>query len=214
MPPKTKKQTSFILKELLRSYPDVHTQLRHENPFQLLCATILSAQCTDKQVNAVTPALFARFKRPQDFADADILEIEEFIRPTGFFHSKAKKLKDCAEKLIAVHGGVVPNDMEALLALPGVGRKTANVVLNAAFGVPGIVVDTHVKRISFRLGLTENTDPEKIEYDLMEALPKKTWIDFSLWLIYHGRAVCTARKPKCPDCTLKFACPKNGVETT
>ncbi|MBI5844805.1 MAG: endonuclease III [Deltaproteobacteria bacterium] len=200
MPPKTKKQTSFILKELLRSYPDVHTQLRHENPFQLLCATILSAQCTDKQVNAVTPALFARFKRPQDFADADILEIEEFIRPTGFFHSKAKKLKDCAEKLIAVHGGVVPNDMEALLALPGVGRKTAN------------VVDTHVKRISFRLGLTENTDPEKIEYDLMEALPKKTWIDFSLWLIYHGRAVCTARKPKCPDCTLKFACPKNGVE--
>ncbi len=207
-----KKHIAIILDFLEKTYPDVVTQLRHENPFQLLCATILSAQCTDRQVNAVTPALFARFKTPKDFAEADIAEIEALIRPTGFFHAKAKKLKGCAEALITRHGGEVPRDMDSLLALPGVGRKTANVVLNAAFGVPGIVVDTHVKRIAFRLGLTRETDPEKIEYDLMAVLPEKTWIAFSLELIYHGRALCTARKPRCPECGLYPICPRSGVK--
>jgi endonuclease-3 len=195
-----------ILEILNRSYPRVQTQLSHKSPFELLVATILSAQCTDRQVNSVTPALFARFESPQDFAEAPLAEIEALIYSTGFFHSKALRIKQCCAALIEHHKGQVPDNMDELLKLPGVGRKTANVVLNAAFGIPGIVVDTHVKRISKRLGLTANTDPAKVEADLNKALPKKAWIDFSLQLIYHGRALCTARKPRCEKCPLIKLC--------
>lgn len=196
------------IRQILKTrYPVVKTQLRHENPFQLLVATILSAQCTDRQVNAVTPALFASLKTPEDFAAAPIKKIESLIHSTGFYHNKAKNVKNCARALIEFYGGEVPDTLDELVKLPGVGRKTANVVLGAAFGVPGMVVDTHVARISRRLGLTTAKNPEKIELDLMEAIPKKDWNDFSLWLIYFGRSVCTARKPGCPDCFLSHLCP-------
>ncbi|RJP38285.1 MAG: endonuclease III [Desulfobacteraceae bacterium] len=196
-----------IRKILRAAYPDVKTQLRHENPFQLLVATILSAQCTDRQVNAVTPGLFKRLKTPRDFADVPVAELERLIHSTGFFHNKAKNLKQCARALIAQFDGVVPDTRDDLVKLPGVGRKTANVVLGAAFGKPGIVVDTHVARISGRLGLTAHKDPVRIEFDLMERIPKKDWNDFSLWLIYLGRSLCMARKPDCPACFLRHLCP-------
>lgn len=188
-------------------YPDVKTQLLHENPFQLLVATILSAQCTDRQVNAVTPRLFEALPGPADFAEAPIETIEALIRPTGFYRNKAKSLKNCSLSLIADHGGEVPDTMEALVRLPGVGRKTANVVLGAVFGIPGIVVDTHVARIARRLGLTENKDAEKIEKDLMDRIPRGEWSDFSLRLIHFGRGICTARSPRCPECPLNPLCP-------
>jgi endonuclease-3 len=170
-------------------------------------ATILSAQCTDKQVNRVTKALFNHLKTPADFARASIKEIETFIRATGFFHNKAKNIKNCSKVLLEVHNGRVPDTMEALIELPGVGRKTANVVRGAAFGIPGVVVDTHVTRITRRLGLTLNKDPVKIEFDLMKIIPKRAWNDFSLQLIFFGRETCTARKPKCPVCLLAKLCP-------
>lgn len=206
----TRHKVKKILEALHVAYPRVKTQLKHANPFQLLVATILSAQCTDRQVNAVTPGLFARAKTPQDFVKIPIAELESLVHSTGFFHIKAKRIKNCAKALIKDNNGQVPNNMESLLALPGVGRKTANVVLNAAFGVPGMVVDTHVARISKRLGLTVHKNPVKIEFDLVKILPKKTWIDFSLQLIYHGRAICTARKPKCGECTLAKWCKNAG----
>jgi endonuclease-3 len=206
MAKKSAADTAKILEILNRTYPDVQTQLSHRSPFELLVATILSAQCTDRQVNSVTPALFARFKSPRDVAEAPLEEIEVLIFSTGFFHNKALRIKQCCQALIEHHNGRVPDNMDELLALPGVGRKTANVVLNAAFNIPGIVVDTHVKRISKRLGLTANTDPAKVEADLMKALPKEAWIDFSLQLIYLGRALCTARKPRCPSCPLESLC--------
>ena len=196
------------IRQILKTrYPDVKTQLRHKNAFQLLMATILSAQCTDRQVNSVTPALFAALDSPKDFADAPIETIERLIRSTGFYHNKAKNLKNCATVLIDRFDGDVPQTLEELVTLPGVGRKTANVVLGAVFGIPGMVVDTHVARISQRLGLTKSKDPVKIEFDLMGVIPKKEWNDFSLWLIYFGRAVCNARKPKCPECFLNHLCP-------
>jgi endonuclease-3 len=204
--PSEKTRVRKIRQILKARYPDVKTQLRHKNAFQLLMATILSAQCTDRQVNSVTPALFAALNTPKDFADAPIEEIERLIRSTGFYHNKARNLKNCATALIDKFGGEVPQTLEALVTLPGVGRKTANVVLGAVFGISGMVVDTHVARISQRLGLTENKDPVKIEFDLMGVIPKKEWNDFSLWLIYFGRAVCNARKPKCPDCFLSHLC--------
>lgn len=207
-----KKRVARIVAVLEETYPQVKTQLHHENSFQLLVATILSAQCTDRQVNSVTPGLFARFKKPEDFVASDIHELEGLIRSTGFFHAKARNVKKCCETLVSEFGGRVPDNMEELLRLPGVGRKTANVVLNAAFGIPGVVVDTHVKRISKRLGLTKETDPEKIEFDLMKVLPKRVWIDFSLWLIYLGRETCTARKPKCGTCPLLDVCPEGKKE--
>lgn len=188
------------------TYPDVKTQLRHETPFQLLVATILSAQCTDRQVNGVTPKLFKRFPAPENLAAASIPAIEKLIRPTGFFHNKAKNIRECARHLIERFDGVVPARLEDLVTLPGVGRKTANVVLGAAFGQPAVVVDTHVKRIANRLGLTDNTDPVKIEFDLMEALPRDAWNDFGLQLIYLGRSICKARKPDCPACPLRECC--------
>ena len=196
------------IRQILKAkYPDVKTQLRHKNAFQLLMATILSAQCTDRQVNAVTPKLFAQLQTPADFAAAPIKKIETLIRSTGFYHNKAKNLKNCAGSLIELYGGVVPDSLEELVKLPGVGRKTANVVLGAAFGIPGMVVDTHVSRISQRLGLTTYKDPVKIEFDLMKVIPEDEWNDFSLWLIYFGRSVCNARKPDCPNCFLKHLCP-------
>ena len=193
-----------ILKQL---YPEVKTPLRHETPFQLLVATILSAQCTDKQVNQVTKTLFRRLKTPEDFAAAPIITIEDIIRPTGFFHNKAKNIKNCSNVLVETNGGRVPQTLEELVKLPGVGRKTANVVLGAAFGIAGVVVDTHVGRISQRLALTRHKDPVKIEFDLMKIIPKKDWNDFSLRLIFFGRETCSARKPKCPICPLIKLCP-------
>ena len=195
-----------IRKILQKIYPKVKTQLFHQNPFELLVATILSAQCTDKQVNQVTPVLFKRFKTPAEFARAPLSAIEQLIRPTGFFHNKAKNIKNCAKAIQEKHNGEVPQTLEELIKLPGVGRKTANVVLGAAFGVPGVVVDTHVARISQRLGLTANKDAIKIEFDLMKILPRRAWNDFSLQLIFFGREICLARKPRCPVCPLKKLC--------
>lgn len=202
-----KARADKIRKILQDLYPEVKTQLFHQNPFQLLVATILSAQCTDKQVNQVTPILFERLKTPADFAAAHLKTIEKLIRPTGFFHNKAKNIKNCARAILDRHDGRVPQTLEELVKLPGVGRKTANVVLGAAFGTPGVVVDTHVARISKRLRLTENKDPVKIEFDLMKIVPKRAWNDFSLQLIFFGRQTCTARKPKCPICPLEKLCP-------
>jgi endonuclease-3 len=172
-----------------------------------LLATILSSQCTDKQVNRVTPKLFHRLKSPQDFTRASLEEIETLIRSTGFYRNKAKNIKACCRVLLETHGGRVPDRLDEMVGLPGVGRRTANVVLGAAFERPGIVVDTHVKRVSWRLGFTENGDPVKIEFDLMEIIPRKDWSDFSLRMVFFGRETCTARKPRCPVCLLDPLCP-------
>jgi endonuclease-3 len=183
----------------------------HADPYQLIVATILSAQCTDEMVNKVTPALFARYPRPQDLAQADAREVEKLIKSTGFFRNKAKNIIGMARKLVSDHGGTVPRTMDDLLELPGVARKTANVVLGVAYRVAvGVVVDTHVKRLTKRLGLTEHADPVKVERDWMELLPKKDWIDVSHLLIRHGRRVCPARRPKCGDCVLADRCPSVG----
>ncbi|MDM8524486.1 endonuclease III [Desulfococcaceae bacterium HSG8] len=202
------------ISEILRSrYPDVRTQLSHRNPFELLVATILSAQCTDKQVNSVTENLFSHLPGPDDFANASLETIEQLIRSTGYFHNKAKYIKSCSEIIIKEYKGNVPETLDELLKLPGIGRKTANVILGAAFGIPGMVVDTHVKRISRRIGLTGNNDPEKIEYDLMKLVPRKDWNDFSLWLVYFGRDICKARKPACASCPLCHLCNFSDKET-
>lgn len=195
-----------ICETLRTAYPDVKTQLRHRNPYELLISTILSAQCTDRQVNAVTPALFRAFPTPSDLAAAPVHEIERLIRSTGFFHNKAKNIQACAAALVERHGSVVPDRIEELTTLPGVGRKTANVVRSAAFGHPAVVVDTHVKRISRRLGLTRHEDPVKIEFDLMERVPEREWNDLGLRMIYFGRQICRARKPDCPVCPLLDVC--------
>ena len=196
-----------IRKILKKTYPEVKTQLEHETPFQLLVATILSAQCTDKQVNRVTHTLFSKLNAPEAFAAADPAQLEDLIRPTGYYRNKARNIQQCAAALVERHGGRVPADLDALVKLPGVGRKTANVVLGAAFGIPGIVVDTHVNRISRRLGFTRHKDPVRIEFDLMAVIPRKDWNDFSLQLIYFGRQYCMARKPSCPVCPLLEYCP-------
>jgi len=188
-------------------YPREKTALKYSSPFELLVATILSAQCTDERVNQVTSYLFKKYKGPQDFIKVPIGELEIDIRPTGFFKNKARSLKGCAQAIVEQYGGEVPSTMEELLKLPGVGRKTANCVLGAAFDVPGVVVDTHVKRLAKRLGLTDQTDPDKIEKDLEELLPRKKWRRFSDLLIYHGREVCKARKPLCLQCIIRQHCP-------
>ena len=202
-----KARANKIRRLLNAHYPHVRTQLQHRNAFELLVATILSAQCTDKQVNRVTPALFRRFRTPRDFLRAGLPEIEELIRSTGFYKNKARNIKACSQAIIEQHAASVPCTLEALVKLPGVGRKTANVVLGAAFDTPGIVVDTHVARISTRLGFTKHRDPKKIEFDLMEIIPQREWSDFSLRLVFFGREVCLARKPKCSSCPLKHLCP-------
>ena len=196
-----------IVGVLSKEYPHAKTALHLTNPLELLVATVLSAQCTDKQVNQVTPVLFKRFKTPAEFARAPLSAIEQFIRPTGFFHNKAKNIKNCAKALLEKHEGKIPQTLEELVKLPGVGRKTANVVLGAAFGIPGIVVDTHVARISNRLGLTADKNPLKIERDLMDLIPRPGWNDFCLRLIFFGRSTCTARRPKCLSCPLEKLCP-------
>jgi len=206
-PRKPAARARAVLGILNALYPRVRPPLIYRNPFELLLATILSAQCTDNQVNRVTPGLFKRLRSPRDFVAAPLSEIENLVRPTGFYRNKARNIKACCQALIEHHGGRVPRTLEELVALPGVGRKTANVVLGAAFGTPGVVVDTHVKRISGRLGLTPHTDPQKIELDLMAVIPEPEWSDFSLRLIFFGRATCSARKPKCPDCALLHLCP-------
>jgi endonuclease-3 len=206
-------RVAAILALLDRRYPDASTALRFENPLQLLVATILSAQCTDARVNQVTPGLFARWPDAAALASAGRADLEEAIRSTGFFRNKAKSIHGCCRALVEEHGGEVPATMEALTALPGVGRKTANVVLGNAFGIPGLVVDTHVSRVSKRLGLTDETDAVKIEHALMPIVPRERWTIFSHWLILHGRQVCVARKPRCSICPLLPHCPQLGVTT-
>jgi endonuclease-3 len=200
-----------MLAILDRDYPGAETALRHENALQLLVATILSAQCTDERVNQVTPGLFARYPDAAAFAAADRAELEAMVRPTGFYRNKARSIQSCCADIVARHAGEVPRTMEALTALHGVGRKTANVVLGNAFGIPGIVVDTHVGRLARRLGLTRESDPVKVEFALMPILPRERWSVFSHWLILHGRRVCIARKPRCSTCALAPHCPRAGV---
>ncbi len=195
-----------ILKLLDEHYPQVHVTLDFKNPLELLVATILSAQCTDERVNRVTEALFAKYASAADYARAPLEELERDIYQTGFYHNKAKSLKALGQALVEHHRGQVPVSLEELVKLPGIGRKTAKVVLGNAFGIPGIVVDTHCGRVSQRLGLTRAKDPVKIEFDLMGLVPKERWTRFSLQLIWHGRAICTARDPKCPRCPLLPYC--------
>lgn len=206
------KRVKEILKILKKLYPDVTCALTHKTPLQLLISTILSAQCTDKRVNMVTPELFRRYKTAKDFARADRKDIEEMIRSTGFFRSKAKSIQLASRDIAEKHGDKVPQTMKELVGLQGVGRKTANVVLGTAFGKnEGVVVDTHVGRISRRLGLTKQKDPVKAERDLMEKLPKREWTDFSHRLIWHGRKVCKAIRPRCPECKLIPVCPSANL---
>jgi len=199
-----------IARVLADTYPDARCALRHDDAWQLLVATILSAQCTDERVNMVTPALFARYPTPLALAEAATPELEGIIRSTGFFRQKAKSLKTVAAA-IAEQGAEVPRDMDRLVALAGVGRKTANVVLGTAYGIPSIMVDTHVRRLSNRLGLTREDDPVKIEMDLRDLLPPKEWTAFSHRLIHHGRRICLARAPRCPECPLRPLCPQIDV---
>ncbi len=206
-----KKQAQRVGLGLAKLYPEAHCALEHANPFQLLIATILSAQCTDKTVNKVTPALFARFPDARAFAVADLAEVEQFVKSTGFYRSKAKNIIACSRAIMEQHGGAVPASLESLTKLPGVGRKTANVVLGDSFGIPGVVVDTHVHRLSRRLGLTKEDTAEKIEQELMRLFPEKEWTVLGHRLIFHGRQVCDARKPRCEACTLAAFCPKLGV---
>ena len=192
-------------------YTREKTALEYRTPFQLLISTILSAQCTDKQVNRVTKTLFKKYRTPKDYLAAPIAELEGDIRPTGFFKNKTKSIKGCSQCLVDLYGGKVPSTMEELLKLPGVGRKTANCILGVAFDIPGVVVDTHVKRLTLRLGLTENQNPDKIEIDVEELLPKDRWRRFSDLLIYHGREVCKARKPDHGQCKIFSLCPSNSI---
>lgn len=197
-----------VIDRLRATYPDAHCQLDYETPIQLLVATILSAQCTDERVNQTTPALFARYPTAEALAAADPTELEALVRPTGFFRQKARYIREAAARLLAEHGGEVPADMDALLTLPGVARKTANVVRGEIFGLAdGVTVDTHVKRLSARLGWTTQTDPVKVERDLMALVPRQSWIEIAHLLIWHGRRLCTARKPDCPACPLNNICP-------
>jgi len=200
-----------ILNGLARLYPDATCALHYDGPLQLLVATILSAQCTDRRVNMVTPALFARYPDAQAFANAKQAELEQMIQSTGFFRSKARNLIACCKGIVERHGGMVPSTMDELVPLSGVGRKTANVVLGNAFAVPGIPVDTHVARLSQRMGLTVHTDPVKIERDLMLMVPKKEWTMFGHRMIHHGRVICHARRPLCEQCALAKQCPQVGV---
>ncbi len=209
------KRKTARVKEIFEILDPLYTQektaLKYRTPFQLLISTILSAQCTDKQVNGVTRVLFQKYLSPDDFLSIPISELEMDIRPTGFFRNKAKSIKGCCQGLVERYGGEVPSTMAELIKLPGVGRKTANCVLGAAFDVPGVVVDTHVKRLAIRLGLTENKNPDKIEMDLGKLLPEDRWRRFSDILIYHGRAVCKARKPDHAECAVLGYCPSSAI---
>jgi endonuclease-3 len=211
MPSSTSSAAKRVVGLLAKGYPEAHCALEHASAFELLVATILSAQCTDVRVNLVTKPLFKKYRGPKAFADANPRELEQDIRSTGFYRNKAKSIRGAARLIVDKHGGRVPDTMEELLELPGVARKTANVVLGTWFKkATGVVVDTHVERITRRLGLTKETDPKKIERDLMALLPSETWIDFSHRLIWHGRKICAARKPKCEECSLASCCPSAG----
>ncbi len=206
------KRTKKIIAGLHQAYPDAHCELDHANPLQLLIATILSAQCTDKRVNIVTEQLFKKYRSAADFANADLAELEREVQTTGFFRNKARSIKTCCQAIVERHGGQVPDSMEELTELGGVGRKTANVVLGNAFNINvGIVVDTHVARLARRLGLVNVDDPAKIERQLMQIVPRDQWALFSHLLIWHGRRRCFARKPDCPGCEVKRLCPRVGV---
>ncbi len=211
--PELKNRAREIIRRLKKAYPKSRCSLDHQNPFQLLVATILSAQCTDERVNQVTPRLFAKYPDAKALAEAPLEEIVEIIRPTGFFNNKAKNIKACAQALVERHGGEVPPDLDAMVKLPGVGRKTANVVLGTGFGIPGIVVDTHVTRLTNLLGLTKNRDAVKIEHDLEKILDQEDWVIFAHLFIDHGRAVCKARRPQCYQCVLNDLCPSAQVQT-
>lgn len=203
-----RERAAEIVRRLRVDYPDAKCSLDHRNAYELLAATILSAQCTDERVNQVTPALFERFPTAEDLAGARQEEVEELVRSTGFYRNKAKSLIGMATAVVERHGGRIPDEMDALVKLPGVGRKTANVVLGNAFGkAEGVVVDTHVKRIAGRLGLTRQRDPDKIEQDLIKLVAREDWTDLSHLLIYHGRAVCKAPRPRCAGCSLADLCP-------
>ncbi|MBI2671104.1 endonuclease III [Candidatus Woesearchaeota archaeon] len=205
-------QTNDILRIIHKDYRNAATALHNKNALEMLIATILSAQCTDERVNQVTKNLFKKYKTTKDYANANIKMFEQEIKSTGFYKNKAKNIINCCKVLVEKHDGKIPSSLEELIKLPGVGRKTANVILGAVFNkAEGIVVDTHVKRVSFRLGLTKNKNPEKIEQDLMHEISKEEWIFFSNALIWHGRKVCNARKPLCSKCHLNKICPRNGV---
>ncbi len=195
-----------IIKALSKEIPDSKIALKYSTPFELLIATILSAQCTDTKVNEVTKSLFKKYRSPKDYTNVELKELEEDIRPTGFYRNKARAIQKCCQELEDRFGGKVPPSLEALITLPGVGRKTANVILGNAFGIPGIVVDTHVQRVSQRMGLTDQKDPVKIEFDLMKVIPEEEWTHFSNLLIWHGRKTCTARKPLCEQCVIRKWC--------
>lgn len=210
-----KKQAQGVLRGLRKLYPDAHCELDFKTPLELIVATILSAQCTDKRVNLVTPHLFKKYRSAADYAKADLATLESEIRTTGFYRNKALAIREMARALVEKHRGEVPKTVEALLELRGVARKTANVVLGTAYGLPeGVVVDTHVKRVAYRLGLTDEKDPERIERDLMAVVPRKDWIFFGHAMIWHGRRVCFAVSPNCPGCLLNKICPKRGVPTS
>jgi len=205
-------RTLEIIKRLKKAYPSAHCALNHTNAFELLIATILSAQCTDERVNIVTANLFRKYRGPRDFARASQAELEQDIHSTGFFRNKAKSIRAASQRILDEFGGEVPNTMPEILSLAGVARKTANVVLGNAFGIAsGVVVDTHVSRLSQRLGLTKEKTPEKIERDLQKLVPEKDWVMFSHWLIFHGRQICQARKPKCRQCVLADECPSYRI---
>ncbi|MGD8537752.1 MAG: endonuclease III [Candidatus Aminicenantes bacterium] len=203
-----KERISAIIRILHQTYPQSHTALTFRNPLQILVATILSAQCTDERVNQITPGLFQKYQNAKDFARANQLELEEAIRSTGFFRNKAKNIIGASQKIVEDFSGKVPDNMADLITLPGVARKTANIVLSSGYKKSeGIAVDTHVKRLSGRLGLSREKDPDKIEQDLMKIVPREEWIDFNYMLVDHGRRVCQARKPRCPECALGHLCP-------
>jgi endonuclease-3 len=207
-----KQRVLKIARQLAKTYADAECALHHDSPFQLLAATILSAQCTDERVNMVTPALFGKYPTPAALAASNQADVEKIIQSTGFFRAKATNLRGMAQALVEQFGGELPRTLDEMVSLPGVGRKTANVVLGTAFGLPtGVVVDTHVKRLTRLLGLTKNLNPEKIERDLAALLPKSEWINFSHRLIHHGRRICNARKPNCSECPLLKLCPRVGL---
>jgi len=201
-----------IIKLLRKAYPESRTALDYKTSLQILVSTILSAQCTDERVNRITPALFRKYPNAAAFANADKAELEMDIRPAGFFRNKAKNIMGAARKIVEDFGGEVPDSMEKLITLPGVARKTANIVLSSVFKkAEGIAVDVHVKRLSGRMGLSKQTVPEKIEQDLLKIVPKDAWLDFNYLLVNHGRAVCPSRKPRCADCVLTSLCPKKSI---
>ena len=200
------KRVKEIIKIMSKEIPDSRIALRFSNPLELLIATILSAQCTDVKVNQVTVDLFKKYHSVKDYAESNLVKLEEEIRPTGFYRNKAKSIQKCCQELLKRFGGEIPKTLQELVTLPGVGRKTANVILGNIFDIPGVVVDTHVQRVSQRIGLTKNNDPVKIEFDLMEIVPKEEWTHFSNLLVWHGRKTCVARKPLCGTCSIRKWC--------